>query len=393
MVNDLLLAQIDARVWQFLLLCADAGIDARLVGGAVRDVLCNQNIENLDFDIAVASTPDEMIFFCKKNKLAFFPTGLAHGTLTVRFKKLTLEVTSLRADIETSGRHATVAFGKSFEEDAKRRDFTLNALYVDHMGKLYDYFNGVRDLSAGIVRFIGDAHTRISEDYLRLYRYFRFCGRFGRGNVCLSVLPPLSMIKDELSILSIERVQRELFKILEQPWPSRVFHAMRVYGLLNNLFGDDIDFEKGVGILRKLVVYERAGGHIPCVIRRLSALVGKKDISSVLKLSKSDRQKLIFLTRQNDVDETALFNPGFYVDAALLALARLKEPMGENLKQSQKLKPLPAFPLTGADVIALGISEGEEIGVILKKIKKMWIENNFEWDRSEALNVLNRVCF
>ncbi|MDP3372552.1 MAG: hypothetical protein Q8S21_06685 [Candidatus Paracaedibacteraceae bacterium] len=404
------MSKIDVRVWQFLVLCASDGIDARLVGGAVRDVLFykkttknarenrgsksngrnggNDVLGKLDFDVAVDGSPDEMICFCKKHHIAFFPTGIDHGTLTVRFKKLTLELTSLRADIETDGRHATVVFGKSFEEDAKRRDFTFNALYVDHLGNIYDYFDGVNDLKKGIMRFIGDAHLRICEDYLRLYRYFRFWGQFGRGAVDLSVLPSLNEIKNQLSILSIERVQREFFKVLEQSWPWRIIESMRGYGLLNALFESDINFEKNVTLFRKLVIYEHACGLAPCVMRRLAALMNGKDVQAPFKLSRINQQKLTFLIQQHHINDVAFLKPEFYVDAALLALPHSKESVFQNIKQSKRLKPLPEFPLTGADVVTCGVPEGKEIGMILKKIKKLWIESNFVWDRDHALNVL-----
>jgi hypothetical protein len=158
---------------------------------------------------------------------------------------------------------------------------------------------------------------------------------------------------------------------------------------LNHLFGDEIDFENGVKTLRRLIVCERSGRYVPCAIRRLAALTAGMDAPSKLTLSRVDRQKLTVLGGQKDLGEIALSHGGFYVDAVLLALANEKESIWESLAQAHLLKPLPDFPLTGADVIALGVFEGEEVGRILKKIKKEWIENHFVWDRAAALKALS----
>ena len=285
--------RIDPRAWEFLTLCEVNGIDARLVGGCVRDALLppNGQMNLTDIDIAIKATPPDMIAFCKTHRLKCIPTGISHGTLTIVFKGLVCELTSLRADVDTHGRRATVTFGASFEEDAKRRDFTMNALLVDRQQILYDAFDGVNDLHSGRVRFIGDPATRIAEDYLRLYRYFRFWGRFGKGHADISVLPTLTIIRNNLSQLSIERVQSELFKILTLLWPGTVLTSMLNYGLLNHVFGDNIDYVVGIKALRRLVMFERFGKHPPCAIRRLCALTQGQNVSDMLKFSRAHKKK------------------------------------------------------------------------------------------------------
>lgn len=393
---------IAPRAWDFLSLCAADGIDARLVGGCVRDALLHEHslsssrrrasnvLKTTDIDIAIKATPTDVISFCKKHRLKCIPTGIAHGTLTILFKELTLEVTSLRADIDTHGRLATVTFGASFEEDAKRRDFTMNALYVDHQHILYDAFNGMADLKNGRVQFIGDPAARIAEDYLRLYRYFRFWGRFGKGFVDTSVLPSLNTIIHGISCLSVERTQSELFKILTLPWPGAVLKSMAHYGLLNHILGDEIDCAAGIQALRKLVILERFGNYLPCSIRRLCALTQGKNISDALKLSRIQKRKLESFSKAltEHSYEIALTHPEWWVDSILLKNALSSESLWIFQAQSKTLTPPPPFPLTGADVMATGIT-GAQIGEVLTNIKHQWINSDFALDRDACLAYLN----
>ncbi|MES2607832.1 MAG: CCA tRNA nucleotidyltransferase [Pseudomonadota bacterium] len=383
--------RIDSRAWDFLSLCAADGIDARLVGGCVRDALLTTvDKTNLtDIDIAIAAPPPDVIAFSKKHHVKCIPTGISHGTLTILFKGLILEVTSLRADIDTFGRHATVTFGASFEEDAKRRDFTMNALFVDHQQILYDAFNGVIDLQNGHVRFIGDPATRIAEDYLRLYRYFRFWGRFGKGSADISVLPALDTIKDALSQLSIERVQSELFKILTLPWPGAVLKSMMYYGLLNYVFVDAIDCSTGIKVLRRLTMLERFVGHPPCPIRRLCALTSGYNISDIFRLSRIQKKKFEALSKTLTEPhyEIVLTHPEWWVDSILLKNARSTDPIWTCRLHAKTLTPPPPFPLTGADVMATGIT-GAQIGEVLTNIKRQWIASGFTLDREACLAYL-----
>ncbi|MES2252965.1 MAG: CCA tRNA nucleotidyltransferase [Pseudomonadota bacterium] len=385
---------IDSRAWDFLALCAENGMDARLVGGCVRDALLGSTYRAplfTDIDVAIACPPADVISFCKKHRLKCIPTGLAHGTVTILYQSLVLEVTSLRADIKTHGRHATVLFGTSFEEDAKRRDFTMNALYVDLHRILYDAFDGISDLSHRRVRFIGDTAARIAEDYLRLYRYFRFWGRFGQGHVDLSVLPTLISIKKSLSQLSIERVQSELFKILAQPWPGVVLESMRRYGLLAHVFGVEIDYEMGIKAFRRLVVLEGMGGHHACPIRRLCALTLGSNISALLKLSRIQTKKLTqlstYTSHEKAPNEIVLTHPEWWVDVKLLRDALSCKPIWLCIHDAKALVLPPPFPLTGADILALGVAPGERVGAILNTVKRQWIACNFELDHTACLTL------
>jgi poly(A) polymerase len=387
---------IDRRAWDFLDLCAASSIDARLVGGCVRDALLLYNTRSTnqllscDIDIAIACTPQDVIAFCKKQGLKYIPTGIAHGTVMILFKGLVLEVTSLRADIDTHGRHATVMFGASFEEDAKRRDFTMNALYVDHQRQLHDALGGVADVYNGCVRFISDPGARIAEDYLRLYRYFRFWGRFGRGKADISVLPVLSTIKDGLAHVSIERVQSEFFKILMLPWPGAVLKSMHHYGLLGHIFGNAINFDASIHALRRLVILEHSGKQILCPIRRLCALTQAQKCLSVLRLSRVQKKKSENLTTFKDPNEIVLTHPEWWVDSMLLSDAVSSDSLWLCREHTKALKPPPPFPLTGADVLAMGII-GARIGEMLIAVKREWVASNFTLDREECLTQLRPI--
>ncbi len=380
--------RIDKRAWAFLNLCADQHIDARLVGGCVRDALLNQHnvTSSPDIDIAIAATPQEVIHFCNHNQIAYFPTGIDHGTLTLLYKGLPMEVTSLRCDVKSDGRHAVVAFGTSFIMDAMRRDFTINALYVDHNNILYDAFNGVQDLYNRRVRFIGDAHQRIAEDYLRLWRYFRFWGRFGNGCVDLTVLPPLHELTEGLTALSIERIQRELLNILAQPWSHVIIQSLCTYGLLVHTFNAPINSD----LCRRLIILERSYNRSDiCPIRRLVALLISADlVHCPLKLSRAQQQKLKALMTKN-LKEIALTNPQWWIDANLLAYAKATHNTSASMYNARQytcsLMPFPAFPVTAKDLLRLGYTPGVQVGDTLRRLKSLWFNHVFQLDKEACL--------
>jgi tRNA nucleotidyltransferase/poly(A) polymerase len=265
----------------------------------------------------------------------------------------------------------------------------MNALLVDHQHVLYDAFDGVNDLHNGKVRFIGDPATRITEDYLRLYRYFRFWGRFGKGPADISALPSLMTIKNDLSQLSVERVQSELFKILTLPWPGTVLTSMMDYGLLNHVFCNKIDYADGIKALRHLVMFERFGKHPPCAIRRLCALTQGQNVSDILKFSRAHKKKCDTLNKviTDPHYEIALTHPEWWVDSMLLKGARSADPVWACRGQAKTLTPPPAFPLTGADVMAKGITDAK-IGEVLTDVKRQWIASGFTLDRDGCLKYL-----
>jgi poly(A) polymerase len=398
---------IDTRAFDFLALCVEKGIDARLVGGCVRDALLGQvnPHSTVDIDIAIACTPAELITLCEKNGIKYFPTGIDHGTITLLYHRLLLQVTSLRADVKTTGRHASVIYGTSFEKDACRRDFTINALYVDHTHILYDAFEGITDLAKGSVRFIGEPIARIREDYLRLYRYFRFWERFGRGPADVSVLPTFDSIKENLKLLSIERVQHELLLILSRPWPGIVIASMHQYGLFKELFNNCVapNYET-IHNLRRLIMLEHAITKTCtnlkntkfCPIRRLSILTKGADLTAHLKLSRIQTKKLKAISpycesKSIQPETIAMTHPEYWIDAHVLSLAASNKSMYACCKAIKNMQMPPPFPLKGSDIMSLEMT-GVQIGSALKLVKQQWIISHFTMDYQACLNFARELC-
>ncbi|WP_341895839.1 CCA tRNA nucleotidyltransferase, partial [Ferrovibrio terrae] len=207
-----------------------SGAPVRFVGGCVRDAILG--LRPADIDLATPETPEVVIRRLEKAKLKAVPTGIEHGTVTAVVPPATFQVTTLRRDVATDGRHATVVFGTDWAEDAARRDFTINALYADADGRLYDYTDGRADLAAGLVRFIGDPAARVAEDYLRVLRFFRFHARFGRGAPDAASLAACAAASDRLDRLSGERIRDELLKILILPNAADALVLMQQSGVL-----------------------------------------------------------------------------------------------------------------------------------------------------------------
>lgn len=227
---------------QNLLSClADHGVEGRLVGGCVRDALLGQAIS--DIDVAVNASPHVVQQLLEKEGFKVIPTGLKHGTVTVLVEKEAFELTSLRRDVITDGRHATVAYTTDWREDAARRDFTMNALYLSSDGTLADFFGGKADLAQGLVRFIGDPDQRICEDFLRILRYYRFVQRFGgiaQGTLDKRSHAAVRRHNQSLPNLSKERIQSELFKILEHKRPQEIVRLMDDDGIFQALLNDEL---------------------------------------------------------------------------------------------------------------------------------------------------------
>ena len=209
------------------------GKSARFVGGCVRDALLGLNVK--DVDIATPETPERVIELIEEADLRAIPTGIDHGTVTAICDGIPFEITTLRRDIETYGRRARVSFTEDWAEDAARRDLTLNALYCDRLGKVYDPIGGLEDLKAGRIRFVGDARARIEEDILRLLRFFRFFAFYGSAPADVEALNACRDMAPQLNQLSVERVWKELSRLLLAPDPTQAFSLMSSYGILAHI--------------------------------------------------------------------------------------------------------------------------------------------------------------
>jgi poly(A) polymerase len=371
---------------------------ARFVGGCVRDTLLQRDGPELDIDIATPLPPAEVTAALEAAGLKAVPTGIDHGTVTAVAKGRPFEITTLRRDVETDGRRAVVAFTTDWAQDAGRRDFRLNALYAEPNGRLHDPTGGgVEDAHAGRIVFVGEPETRIAEDYLRILRFFRFYAAYGRGAPDAAGLAACAALRQGLLGLSGERTAKELLKLLAAQDPRSALAAMAQTGVLGVLLSGADDLAR----LNGLVEIE---GDIPDPVLRLAALL-PDDRDQVL--ARTARLRLTNATRDRLLaacsDETALapdmtaqaaragiYRLGAATFADRIQLAWAGAPNPESAAWSALLTLAetwtpPPFPLNGADIKALGVVEGPEVGDLRRALKAWWIAQDFAPDREAAL--------
>jgi len=375
------------------------GIETRAVGGAVRNTLLGLPVTEID--LATTAEPDKVIALAARAGLKTVPTGIDHGTVTVIADGAPFEVTTLRRDVEMFGRHAKIAYTTSWEEDAKRRDFTLNALYADRNGRVFDPLGGYDDLRAGRVRFIGDAEARIKEDYLRILRFFRFNAYYGKGNMDTAGLDASVKLRGGLEQLSAERIAGELRRILIAPQAARAVEALYDYGLLTGVLGGVPRLKR----LERLMAIEQANGSAPDAALRLAALAVfvSEDVARLaerLRLSNAEQAVLALATRTREgvgsglpheaAAKSALYRLGPNYRSSLLLTWADSGVSPDDASWCQALAlperwQTPSFPLGGNDVMALGEIKGPEIGQVLRSVEQHWIETGFVLDRDELL--------
>jgi poly(A) polymerase len=362
-------------------LCAALGADAgeaRFVGGAVRDGLLGVAVK--DVDIATVHLPEEVVRRIREAGFKAVPTGIAHGTITAVLDGWPVEITTLRRDVSTDGRRATVAFGTDWREDAARRDFTMNALYADPAsGALLDYFDGRADLAVGRVRFIGDPHARIAEDHLRILRYFRFVARFG---VLDRAAPDYAACVDRatsLMALSRERIADELLRLLELPDPGDVVAAMVDDGVLRSVL-PEIGGE-GVARMRALIAAEARAGMEPEGLRRLAALLPRdgilaEQVGARLRLSNKARARLQKALSPVEAETPQALayriGPQSAADQMLLGLA-----FPEGDAAAMAAWDVPRLPISGGDLIAMGLVAGPQVARTLQAVERQWVAAGF----------------
>jgi poly(A) polymerase len=364
--------------------------EARFVGGAVRNTLLGRKVE--DIDVATPLLPGEVEHRLKSASIQAVHTGIEHGTITAVVDGKPFEVTTLRRDVETDGRHAVVAFTTDWTLDAQRRDFTMNALYADAGGEVFDFVGGVEDLKAGRVRFVGDPVRRIREDYLRILRLFRFHAWYGRGGIELSALQAVEREKSGIAILSGERIAKEMLRLLEAADPVPVLRAMIGYSILPEILPGEAD----VSLLENLVKIDAGNGFAPDPLLRLALLMprGASGVADRWKLSNAQRERLEDIAAATEKISAALpprdahrllyrLGPRRFKDRLFLAWAADPETNGwRSLSTMADAWQRPRFPLTGADVMRAGVPEGPLVGRVLSEVEDWWIANDFTADTS-----------
>jgi len=379
--------------------------DARFVGGAVRNALLGVSVA--DIDIAVPMPPTESLARLKARGIKVVETGLEHGTVTAIAGTHAFEITSLRRDVKTDGRHATIAFTDDWAEDAARRDFTINAMYAAVNGEIFDYATGIEDLIAGKVRFMGDAKTRIAEDYLRVLRLFRFHAWYGKGDIDAEGLRAAAEAKDKLKTLSAERVQKELLRLLEAGNPAPVLRVMAATGILSELLPGALSLPR----LERLAEIDADSMFAHDAILRLAALLPDSDndaahaAADALKLSNADRARLEQALSGEKIPaqlaardaRRLLYRIGVarFRDKVLLQWAGA--PKGAGALQFRMLLEMadnwqrPRFPLTGRDVMQAGVPEGPDVGRVLAKVEDWWVGGDFAADEGACRDQLKAV--
>jgi poly(A) polymerase len=362
----------------------------KAVGGVVRDTVLDRQRDNPDIDMATELLPDEVMARAKAAGIAAYPTGIDHGTVTLRLGETLAEVTTLRQDVETDGRHAVVAFGRDWKIDAERRDFTLNALYAEADGTLFDPVDGLADCLGGRVRFIGDARRRIAEDGLRVFRFFRFSASHGGEHFDAAGEAACAAAVRRLSHLSAERIGAEMRRMLDLPKIATTLRRMVDIGLI------DI----GPEVLQALKAYERQSGR-PIFAGRLALLImgePPESLQARWRLSNSDVataidiEKAAALLTDMKIDE-AIYRFGPVVRVAL-DIAAVQAGWGEAGKAAilERLNEVeaPVFPLGGKDLLAIGMPPGPELGAELERLEREWIESGFALDRDNLLERARR---
>ena len=376
-----------------------------VVGGAIRDALLNREITDIDF--ATPLEPKTITEILNKENIKFIDVGINHGTVTAIINERKFEITTFRNDIFTDGRHAQVSFSNSLEEDALRRDFTINAMYLDKSGNLIDPTDGKKDLENRVVRFIGRPDERIKEDYLRILRYFRFLALFGDISPDAEVMKTISANLDKLSVVSKERQWNELKSILTLTAPNNAISAMSEIGLLddyfngigiNDAFVNLIEIESKISfsidpILRLSTLIENSLDKANTIIKKLP--LSKSESTDLLKLCTLNKKVVSYMSMKEVRYLLYLLGRDGFQKQILVTWAKDANNKNEvnwrSLYEVAQSWEKPSFALTAKDVINMGISQGPMVGDILKEVEDWWAENDFIDDKFSLIERLKAI--
>lgn len=356
------------------------------VGGCVRNALLGAPVS--DIDVATPLEPKAVLARLQDAGIKAIPTGLQHGTVTAVHEGVPVEITTFRRDVETDGRHATVAFTEDIAQDAGRRDFTMNALYADQDGQLIDPLGGLPDLRAGHVRFIGEARDRIREDYLRILRFFRFHAWYGANGIDPEGLAACAELAEGIEQLARERIGWEMRKLLGAPDPGPSLASMTAAAvLMRSLPGAE------ASTLPVLVHLEQKRALEPDWMRRLAAL-GGVDVAEALRLSRAEARDLTAILgamEAGEPDRVASYRHGLEIarSAALVRAASLGVDPPASLDTDLEAGASGQFPVKPKDLMARGVAAGPALGELLKQLEDRWIASEFELDRQSLLETID----
>ncbi len=396
----------DPKLRKVLAALDGSGEETRVVGGAVRNALIGAPVTEID--LATTAVPATTIARAERAGIRAVPTGIAHGTVTLVVEGTPFEVTTLRQDVETDGRRATVRFGRDFAADALRRDFTINALSVGRDGAIFDYADGLTDLAARRVRFIGEPRTRIREDYLRILRFLRFHAAYGEGPMDRAAFAAIVAERDGLALLSRERVRAELLKFVAAPRAAEVAADAAQAGLLGPLLGG-IAYPARLG---RYAAVEAAAGTPADAVGRLAALCvviveDAERLRERLRLANDEAERLAGAAavlaplhgRDRPPDEGSLrvllFKHGRRASHDGLALAQVDSGARADAAEWRAAHrflaaaPEPQLPVKGADFMARGLPSGRAVGRALKRLQALWISAGFPEDPAELARLMD----
>ena len=395
----------DGALGKLLAVLDRDGEEARVVGGAVRNILIGEPTG--DIDVATTALPPEVTRRAQAAGFKAVPTGIEHGTVTIVVDHRPFEVTTLREDVETFGRHAVVRFGRDWRADAARRDFTINALSLSRDGVVHDYVGGLADIAVRRVRFIGQAAARIAEDYLRVLRFFRFHAAYGTGLPDPEGLHACIDARDKLERLSRERVRMELIKLLVAAHAVPTLAVMAEAGLLAPVLGG-VPYLAGMSNMAKV---EAACALPPDPVRRLGALAvmiaeDAERLWQRLRLTNAEHERLASMAdgwwRVTPAEESAArallyrLGPERFIDRVLLAWARSEAGAADAQWRAMASLPqrwtAPAFPIKAADLMARGIAKGRGLGAALAQAEQAWIARGFPADKAALAEIADAVA-
>lgn len=367
-----------------------AGYEIRPVGGCIRDALLRKPIN--DWDLTTNAPPEVSLEICKNAGLHVIPTGLKHGTITAIFNHIPFEITTLRVDTQSHGRHADVAWTADWAQDAMRRDFTINSLYGDQHGDIYDYTGGFEDLEHHIIRFVGNPVERVAEDYLRILRFFRFMARLGNfDDIDQPSLNACIQQQSGLKQISAERIRDELFKIFIAPKRHLSVNLMAQQGIFDtiNLPISNLDFNK-------LDTNESHLGFAPSPLRSLAYILPINTdweyIANRLRLSNAQKKHLLNIQKYLDISVILTTKDLHYICYhtgldVCQDIYILKYSANTSQIDWDNIMPLP-FPVAGKDLIALGIKADKKMGDILNRLEHAYIESDFTLSKTQLLKLI-----